>query len=135
MPVKIIPGTSSLGLNRMEVSSLNSMSSEIKQLLLRAWRKRWTDVEFSRHVKKLLPRGVSGDVYDLADCILKQAISGPVPNVLFLSYLNICMCTQKVSFGAVMLAISKIQDQKPQCIISLLDFIHKYRYVTLCFFC
>lgn len=103
------------------------MSVKIKELLLRAWRERWSDIDWGRNIKRLLPRGVSGDVYDLADCILRQAITGPLPNSLLMSYLNHCLNARIVSFGAVILAITKIQDPKPQCVNLLLEFILKYK--------
>lgn len=111
-----------------ELSGL-SMSHKIKELLLRAWRERWSEIDFGRNIKRLLPRGVSGDVYDLADYILRQAIKGPVPNTLLISYLNHCLSSQIVSFGAVILAITKIPEPKPNCVYSLLEFVNKYKYI------
>ena len=103
-----------------------AMTYKIKELLLRAWRERWTEIDFGRNIKELLPRGVSGDVYDLSDCILQQAITGPVPNLLLMSYLNHCLSGQIISFGAAILSVTKIEDPKPNCIFCLLDFIQKY---------
>lgn len=108
-----------------------SMSPQIRELLLRAWRERWSEIDFGRRLRRILPRGVSGDVYDLADCVLRQAISGPVTNRLMMSYLNHCLHTQMVSFGATVLAITKITDLKPQCVSWLLGFLLKYKYVPL----
>lgn len=112
-----------------------SMSYRIKQLLLRAWRERWTEIEFGRSLKRLLPRCVSGDVYDLAECILKQAITGPIPNPLLMNYLNHCLTAGVVTYGSVLLAITKIPDPKPNCVSCLLEFVHKFRYLSVfCYF-
>lgn len=109
-----------------------SMSYRIKQLLLRAWRERWTEIEFGRSLKRLLPRCVSGDVYDLAECILKQAITGPIPNPLLMNYLNHCLTAGVVTYGSVLLAITKIPDPKPNCVSCLLEFVHKFRLQISC---
>ena len=104
------------------------MSFKINELLLKSWRERWSEIEWGRSIKRLLPRGVSGDVYDLADCILRQAITGPMPNSLLMIYLNHCLNSRIVSFGAVILAITRVSNPRPQCVNCLLEFILKYKY-------
>lgn len=101
-----------------------SKTRSIKSLLLQAWRERWTDISWGIHIKSMLPRGVSGDVYDLADCILQQALVGPGPSNLFLSYLMHSLSSRIVSYGAVLSSIGRYQSfYKPYCILSLLNLL------------
>lgn len=110
------------------MEALTSKTSMIKSMLLSAWRERWDEVVWGINIKKVLPRGVSGDVYDLADCILQQALVAPSPNQLFIKYLNHCISGQLVSYGAVLTAISRYNEwNKPNCIVSLLDLLGNYK--------
>ncbi|GFS79463.1 mediator of RNA polymerase II transcription subunit 24 [Nephila pilipes] len=105
-----------------------SKTRSIKSLLLQAWRERWTDVVWGTRIKSVLPRGVSGDVYDLADCILQQALVGPGPNSLFMSYLMHSLSSRVVSYGAVLSSIGRYQSfYKPYCILSLLELLKTFQ--------
>lgn len=89
---------------------INSRSSAIKTILLAAWRIKLNDEEWENRIRKILPRGVNGDVYDLADCLLKQALVGPVPNQLFISYLRHAVKCELVSHEAVLSSIAQQQS-------------------------
>ncbi|KAK8738535.1 hypothetical protein OTU49_003924 [Cherax quadricarinatus] len=99
----------------------SSKAGTIRSLLIRAWRERWSDLQWGIHIKTVLPRAVSGDIYHLADYILQQALMGPLPNNLILSYLRHSLSSQIVSYGGVIESISKYDGlHKPHCVHALL---------------
>ena len=80
-----------------------------------------TASQFATQVKAVLGRGVSGDVYSLADCLLQQALTGPAPNQLLLSLLSHCLASQLVSYSAILHTIAKFSSfSRPHCTAALL---------------
>ena len=72
----------------------------------------------------MLGRGVSGDVYSLADCLLQQALTGPAPNQLLLSLLSHCLASQLVSYSATLHTIAKFSSfSRPHCTAALLTLL------------
>ena len=114
------------------VGGVVSKTSALRSLLVRAWRERWSDIQWSIHLKEVLPRGATGDVYDLSGLILQQALLSPVPNQLLLGYLKHALAAQTISHTALIEAIATFdfssggsinKRRRPYCTQSLLSII------------
>ena len=103
-------------------------TSTIHSLLFKAWRERWSDIQWGIQLKSILPRGCSGDVYNLSNLILEHALVSPIPNSLMLSYLRHSLAAQTISHGSLLEAIVNQSDMsklksRPHCTSALLDLI------------
>uniref|UniRef100_A0A8C7YN20 Mediator of RNA polymerase II transcription subunit 24 n=1 Tax=Oryzias sinensis TaxID=183150 RepID=A0A8C7YN20_9TELE len=99
----------------------------LKQAILQAWKERWTDYQWAVNIKKNFPKGATWDYLNLAEALMEQAMIGPSPNPLILSYLKYAISSQMVSYASVLTAISKFDDfSRDLCVKSLLDIIDMF---------
>ena len=104
----------------MTTDKASGKTAQLKSLLMRAWRERWTASQYATQVKTVLGR-VSGDVYGLADCLMQQALAGPAPNQLMMSLLSHSLATQLVSYSASLHTIAKFSSfSRPHCTAAVL---------------
>uniref|UniRef100_A0A4X1UES4 Mediator of RNA polymerase II transcription subunit 24 n=1 Tax=Sus scrofa TaxID=9823 RepID=A0A4X1UES4_PIG len=71
----------------------------LKQAILQAWKERWSDYQWSINMKKFFPKGATWDILNLAEALLEQAMIGPSPNPLILSYLKYAISSQFDDFS------------------------------------
>jgi len=108
----------------MTTDKVSGKAAQLKTMTIKAWRERWTAAQYATQVKTVLGRGVSGDVYSLADCLLQQALTGPAPNQLLLSLLSHCLASQLVSYSATLHSIAKFSSfSRPHCTAALLNLL------------
>uniref|UniRef100_A0A3Q1ILX4 Mediator of RNA polymerase II transcription subunit 24 n=1 Tax=Anabas testudineus TaxID=64144 RepID=A0A3Q1ILX4_ANATE len=79
-------------LGRMKVVNL-------KQAILQAWKERWSDYQWAINIKKNFPKGATWDYLNLAEALMEQAMIGPSPNPLILSYLKYAISSQFEDFS------------------------------------
>ncbi|KAF6095360.1 mediator complex subunit 24 [Phyllostomus discolor] len=71
----------------------------LKQALLQAWKERWSDYQWAVNMKRFFPKGATWDILNLAEALLEQAMIGPSPNPLILSYLKYAISSQFDDFS------------------------------------
>ncbi|KAM5212634.1 mediator of RNA polymerase II transcription subunit 24 isoform 3-T6 [Hipposideros larvatus] len=99
----------------------------LKQAILQAWKERWSDYQWAINMKKFFPKGATWDIFNLAEALLEQAMIGPSPNPLILSYLKYAISSQMVSYSSVLTAISKFDDfSRELCVQALLDIMDMF---------
>lgn len=99
----------------------------LKQAILQAWKERWSDYQWAINMKKFFPKGATWDILNLAEALLEQAMIGPSPNPLILSYLKYAISSQMVSYSSVLTAISKFDDfSRDLCVQALLDILDMF---------
>ncbi|EHH24910.1 hypothetical protein EGK_08648 [Macaca mulatta] len=99
----------------------------LKQAILQVWKERWSDYQWAINMKKFFPKGATWDILNLADALLEQAMIGPSPNPLILSYLKYAISSQMVSYSSVLTAISKFDDfSRDLCVQALLDIMDMF---------
>ncbi|CAL8300803.1 unnamed protein product [Lota lota] len=100
----------------------------LKQAILQAWKERWSDYQWAINIKKNLgTKGATWDYLNLAEALMEQALIGPSPNPLILSYLKYAINSQMVSYSSVLTAISKFDDfSRDLCVKSLLEIMDMF---------
>ncbi|KAM9837777.1 mediator of RNA polymerase II transcription subunit 24 isoform 2-T2 [Aulostomus maculatus] len=105
----------------------------LKQAILQAWKERWSDYQWAINIKKNFPKGATWDYLNLAEALMEQAMIGPSPNPLILSYLKYAISSQMVSYSSVLVAISKFDDfSRELCVKSLLEIMDMFCHRLSC---
>lgn len=106
----------------------------LKQAILQAWKERWNDYQWAINIKKNFPKGATWDYLNLAEALMEQAMIGPSPNPLILSYLKYAISSQMVSYSSVLTAISKFHDfSRELCVKSLLEILDMFCHRLSCY--
>ncbi|KAK7919771.1 hypothetical protein WMY93_011055 [Mugilogobius chulae] len=105
----------------------------LKQAILQAWKERWSDYQWAINIKRNFPKGATWDYLNLAEALMEQAMIGPSPNPLILSYLKYAISSQMVSYSSVLAAISKFDDfSRELCVKSLLEIMDMFCHRLSC---
>ncbi|XP_031440336.1 mediator of RNA polymerase II transcription subunit 24 [Clupea harengus] len=106
----------------------------LKQAILQAWKERWSDYQWAINIKRNCPKGVTWDYLNLAEALMEQALIGPSPNPLILSYLKYAISSQMVSYSSVLTAMSKFDDfSRELCVKALLEIMDMFSHRLSCY--
>ncbi len=121
-----------------------------KNLILRAWRERWSDVQWAVRLKpvlrqakarpqgggegvqkagkqRLVKRRAEGDAIDLSRLLLDCALVGPSPNALIMGYLKHSLAAGVVSYPSVLRVVASFDRwERPHCSATLLDLVESF---------
>lgn len=86
-----------------------SVQNSFKNVVITAWKQRWSEQKWTMTMRKLLPPGQNGD-FQMADVLFTQAFVGSSPNYLLLNYFNYGVKAGNFSYAAILSAISKHED-------------------------
>ncbi|XP_023676613.2 mediator of RNA polymerase II transcription subunit 24 [Paramormyrops kingsleyae] len=105
----------------------------LKQAILQAWKERWSDYQWAVNIKRNFPKGATWDYLNLAEALMEQAMIGPSPNPLILSYLKYAISSQMVSYSSVLTAVSKFDDfSRELCVKALLEIMDMFTHRLSC---
>uniref|UniRef100_A0A3Q3LQQ8 Mediator of RNA polymerase II transcription subunit 24 n=1 Tax=Mastacembelus armatus TaxID=205130 RepID=A0A3Q3LQQ8_9TELE len=105
----------------------------LKQAILQAWKEQWSDYQWAINIKKNFPKGTTWDYLNLAETLMEQAMIGPSPNPLILSYLKYAISSQMVSYSSMLAAISKFEGfSRELCVKSLLEIMDMFCHRLSC---
>uniref|UniRef100_A0A671W3J9 Mediator of RNA polymerase II transcription subunit 24 n=1 Tax=Sparus aurata TaxID=8175 RepID=A0A671W3J9_SPAAU len=104
----------------------------LKQAILQAWKERWSDYQWAINIKKNFPKGATWDYLNLAEALMEQAMIGPSPNPLILSYLKYAISSQ-VRDKAVLSNNGVFDDfSRELCVKSLLEIMDMFCHRLSC---
>ncbi|XP_064613745.1 mediator of RNA polymerase II transcription subunit 24-like isoform X2 [Liolophura sinensis] len=100
----------------------------VKSALVKAWRERWSDMHWGVQLRQILTTfPQAGETTDLADVLLQQALVGPNPNKIVLSFLRHAVCTHVIRYSAVFDSIVKYEDiNKHYCVVGLIGLAEEF---------
>ncbi|XP_012943640.1 mediator of RNA polymerase II transcription subunit 24 isoform X2 [Aplysia californica] len=102
------------------VSAKAQLASKVKLAVVQAWRERWSEIQWSIQLKKLLA-AYSGETVDIAEILMQRAVVGSTPVSLILSYLKHSVLSQMIPFNTVLKYITEFEDfSRPHCVLALL---------------